>query len=422
MFKKLEISINRIIKEYDFLDLSKREIYEYVKDILKLEEDIDLTDFEERVRQILNNYIKEQLQLESYSIIERYINKNFTRDNLSNLEKLCLFIENTGYLMDENFLFSLINQNDKLHQCIQNISVSNIDVLTDNNMVISMVKAYHNPHLEITTIEHYLNEYEKNLDIVKLYLKEINRPLLTAEEEIELFQRIALGDKEARKIAIERNLRLVVSIAIKRRTNKSMDFLDFVQDGNIGLIKAVDSFDLSRKYKFSTYAYPKISGEIIKGYRKKSRTISLPSEKYDELRVYHRVRKNLVQNKKSTFDDIIIFNKIEKEKAKKPYLYYDAISLDSLLDSTDSLEKYLSLYDINYEEKVILKEDIKNMLTSSNLLDIEKQILILRYGLENNYPHQQKEIAKTLKLALSNERWLEKQSIEKIKNRQFRRN
>ena len=63
MFKKLEISINRIIKEYDFLDLSKREIYEYVKDILKLEEDIDLTDFEERVRQILNNYIKEQLQL-----------------------------------------------------------------------------------------------------------------------------------------------------------------------------------------------------------------------------------------------------------------------------------------------------------------------------------------------------------------------
>ena len=252
MFKKLEISINRIIKEYDFLDLSKREIYEYVKDILKLEEDIDLTDFEERVRQILNNYIKEQLQLESYSIIERYINKNFTRDNLSNLEKLCLFIENTGYLMDENFLFSLINQNDKLHQCIQNISVSNIDVLTDNNMVISMVKAYHNPHLEITTIEHYLNEYEKNLDIVKLYLKEINRPLLTAEEEIELFQRIALGDKEARKIAIERNLRLVVSIAIKRRTNKSMDFLDFVQDGNIGLIKAVDSFDLSRKYKFST--------------------------------------------------------------------------------------------------------------------------------------------------------------------------
>ena len=62
------------------------------------------------------------------------------------------------------------------------------------------------------------------------------------------------------------------------------------------------------------------------------------------------------------------------------------------------------------------------MLTSSNLLDIEKQILILRYGLENNYPHQQKEIAKTLKLALSNERWLEKQSIEKIKNRQFRRN
>lgn len=422
MLKKLEASINRMIKEYDFLDLSKREIYEYIKDTLKLEEDIDLTDFEGRVRHILNNYIKEQLQLDSFSIIERYINKKFTGDNLSNLEKLCLFIENIGYLIDENFFFSLINQNDTLHQCIQSIPVSNIENSTDNNMVISMVKTYHNPYLEITTIEHYLNEYEKDLDIVKLYQNEINQPLLTAEEEIELFQRIELGDKEARKIVIERNLRLVFSIAIRRITNKSMDFLDFVQDGNIGLIKAADSFDLSRKCKFSTYAYPKINGEIIRGYREMSRTISLPYGKYDELRAYHKVRKNLVQNRKSTFDDIIRFNKIEKEKTKKPYLYYDAISLDSLLDSTNALERYLSSYDINYEEKVILKEDIKKMLISSNLLDIEKRILILRYGLENNYPHQQEEIAKTLRLALSNERWIEKRSIEKIKNCHFRRN
>ena len=231
----------------------------------------------------------------------------------------------------------------------------------------------------------YKQEISLN-DSVKIYLEEISRyPLLTSEEEISLLKKINEGDMDAKNLFIKSNLRLVVSIA-KKYIDKGMDFLDIIQEGNLGLMRAVEMFDVSKGYKFSTYATQCIERYIFYSFADKVKGVRLPYKLYGLIKKYKAVEEMLEikLHRYPTIEEIANEMDISLLQAKEIYNYcLSNISMDvQLCEIEDSSLNNLLPSSVNVEDQYIEKErleELKKVILEANLKPEYLEILILKY-------------------------------------------
>lgn len=265
-------------------------------------------------------------------------------------------------------------------------------------------------------------EQEHFDDAIKLYLREIQRTrLLTADEEKELAGRIAKGDKAARDKMIESNLRLVVKIA-KRYINRGLPFLDLIEEGNMGLIKAVERFKLSKECRFSTYATWWIRQSIERALVNQSRTIRLPVHVSDDINKMLKITRELVQrlNREPSVKEVATEMKVNSAYVRR---------LMVLLKKTYSIERPMgensdyflidTIEDTSTVSPAVLLEDLNKYEIVSkwfaSLSENEQTILTLRFGLEDKEPQTLDTIGRSFGVTRERIRQIEAKSLEKLR-------
>ena len=259
-------------------------------------------------------------------------------------------------------------------------------------------------------------------DPVRMYLKEIGRvPLLTAEEEVELAKRIEQGDEEAKRRLAEANLRLVVSIA-KRYVGRGMLFLDLIQEGNMGLIKAVEKFDYRKGYKFSTYATWWIRQAITRAIADQARTIRIPVHMVETIDKLIRVSRQLLQElgREPTPEEIAKEMNLSPEKVREIMkIAQEPVSLETPIGEEDDshLGDFIPDDDIQapadaaaYE---LLKEQLKEVLDT--LSDREENVLRLRFGLDDGRTRTLEEVGKVFGVTRERIRQIEAKAMSKLR-------
>ncbi|NMB43994.1 MAG: RNA polymerase sigma factor RpoD, partial [Clostridiales bacterium] len=260
-------------------------------------------------------------------------------------------------------------------------------------------------------------------DPVKLYLKEIGKyPLLSSEDEIEIAQRIEEGDEFAKRILAESNLRLVVSIA-KKYIGRGMSFLDLIQEGNLGLMKAVEKFDHKKGFKFSTYATWWIRQAITRSISDQSRTIRIPVHMSEVINKTYRVSRNLLQElgREPKEEEIAKAMDMPVEKIREVLkISSDPISLDTPIGEEDDSH----LGDFIQDETIMgpedsasysaLQEQILKLLDT--LTDREKRVLILRFGLEDGRTRTLEEVGKEFNVTRERIRQIEAKALRKLRH------
>ncbi len=260
-------------------------------------------------------------------------------------------------------------------------------------------------------------------DPVRMYLKEIGRiSLLTPEEEMELSVRVAEGDEEAKNKLAESNLRLVVSIA-KRYVGRGLLFLDLIQEGNIGLMKAVDKFDYDKGYKFSTYATWWIRQAITRALADQARTIRVPVHMVETINKMARIQRQLTLelNREPSEEELAEKMGITVEKVREVIkISQDPVSLETPIGEEDDSHLGDFVKDINamtpeeYATNEILKEEIKAVLET--LQEREQEVLELRFGLIDGTSHTLEEVGKRFNVTRERIRQIEAKALRKLRH------
>jgi len=260
-------------------------------------------------------------------------------------------------------------------------------------------------------------------DPVRMYLKEIGKiPLLTPERETYLAEQITSGDKAAKDELIEANLRLVVSIA-KRHVGKGMYFLDLIQEGNLGLIKAVEKFDYSKGYKFSTYATWWIRQAITRAIADQARTIRIPVHMVETIHKVSRTARQLLQEfgREPSTDEIAESLGMTAEKVREIMkIAQDPVSLETPIgeeeDSRlgDFVEDSDSPAPSDSASYSLLREQLCNILHT--LTPREEQVIKLRFGLEDGRPRTLEEVGKKFEITRERIRQIEAKALRKLRH------
>ncbi len=260
-------------------------------------------------------------------------------------------------------------------------------------------------------------------DPVRMYLKEIGTvPLLTAEEEVELARRKAEGDVRAKERLIEANLRLVVSIA-KRYTGRGMSFLDLVQEGNLGLIKGVEKFDYTKGYKLSTYATWWIRQSVTRALADQARTIRVPVHMVETINKMSKMQRKLTLElgyEPSTAELAEALEMTEEKVMEIMQIAREPASLETPIGEEDDSNLGDFVADNNAVtpegnvESVMLREHIDILL--NDLKDREKQVVILRFGLEDGHPRTLEEVGKEFNVTRERIRQIEAKALRKLRN------
>lgn len=337
------------------------------------------------------------------------------------IKKLC---EENGRSVNETDLYNFIDENH----------------LTDDEIesLYSLIEKY---RIEVTNSEDFNNSEEPevqeedtavyddvnitDLNVVQLYYQDIKRyPLLTAEEELDLAKKIAQGDKAARELFINSNLRLVINTA-KSYLNRGVDIADLIQEGNIGLLRAVEKYDYTSGYRFSTYATWWIRQRTVKYLREHSRSIKIPIHISTNSQKVKRVIEELCEKngRDPTYEEIAEVMNIPEEKIEQLLnITKDIYSIDTPLGSGDK-ESTMGDYledenDSNQPEEAIiqsaLSEEINKMLDT--LTDREKNIMIMRYGLNNTPVKTLEDIGNELGITRERVRQIEKKVLRKLRH------
>jgi len=273
-------------------------------------------------------------------------------------------------------------------------------------------------------IEVAVSEANVNIDDhVRMYLKEIGKvPLLTWEEESAIALRMDAGDESARKLLVSANLRLVVSIA-KRYVGRGMHFLDLIQEGNLGLIKAVEKFDYKKGFKFSTYATWWIRQAITRSIADQARTIRIPVHMVETINKLLRTSKILLQDfgREPTVDEIAKEMQMTPEKVREIMkLSQDPVSLETPIgEEEDShIGDFIADNDLPAPDSaaasILLKEQLLNVLDT--LTDRERKVLILRFGLDDGKARTLEEVGREFNVTRERIRQIEAKALRKLRH------
>lgn len=274
---------------------------------------------------------------------------------------------------------------------------------------------------DVTTNPSYLDDISD--DSVRLYLREIGKiPLLNPEEELALAHKVKEGDKDAKDKMAEANMRLVVSIA-KRYSGRGLDFLDLIQEGNTGLLRAVEKFDPDKGFKFSTYATWWIRQAITRAIADQARTIRIPVHMVETINKLLRTQRRLTQelNREPTNEEIAAAMDMEVDKVEYVMkIKQDITSLDANVRDDDD-DSVLADF-IEDDEAVspedaattqLLKEQVKDML--GVLTDREQKILKMRFGLEDGKSHTLEEVGQEFSVTRERIRQIEAKALSKLR-------
>ena len=314
---------------------------------------------------------------------------------------------------------------DEFEKILDFLETNNIDVLRimDDDDIDDDIILDDEDEVEVEKIDLSVPDGVSIEDPVRMYLKEIGKvPLLSAEEEIELAKRMELGDQEAKKRLAEANLRLVVSIA-KRYVGRGMLFLDLIQEGNLGLIKAVEKFDYRKGYKFSTYATWWIRQAITRAIADQARTIRIPVHMVETINKLIRVSRQLLQElgREPTPEEIAAEMNMPVDRVREILkISQEPVSLETPIGEEEDSHLGDFIQDDNVPVPAdaaaftLLKEQLEEVL--GTLTEREQKVLTLRFGLEDGRARTLEEVGKEFNVTRERIRQIEAKALRKLRN------
>lgn len=389
----------------------------------------------------LFEYASKLTELGDYSVVTNYINSNCKNTQnkeeiLKNLNSLSLLLKKIN-CFNEKVLLGAYKESRKLRtyivQILNELEDNELDVLKNNEYLWKMLSFYfelNNIYLEDDIAleipvneeeeENISTEYDTNL--VKQYFKEIGKyKILTVPLEKELFIKYKNGDMKARELLINSNLRLVASIA-RKYSGRGISYMDLIQAGNLGLIDAVENFDVDRGFRFTTFATARIIRPILQEIEKHGRNIKLPNKTYTDIQKLTKITRELTIDLKRepTLEELA--QKMDKsvtEIAELKLIKDDTVSLNkSVTEEDDAVLLDFIKSDENVEEQVMISSvatDLMDFINSGVLEPREREVITYRYGLNGKTPLQLEEIGKILNISRQRVCVIEQKALKKLR-------
>ena len=359
--------------------------------------------FEEKLRTLLESAKKRENVIEYNEVLDTFAEFSLDEDQL---EKVFETLDNAGVDIM------------KIDPIEDELQVDDIDIIDDEEIILT-----EEDEIDMENIDLSVPDGVSIEDPVRMYLKEIGKvPLLSAEEEIELALRMEDGDEEAKKKLAEANLRLVVSIA-KRYVGRGMLFLDLIQEGNLGLIKAVEKFDYRKGFKFSTYATWWIRQAITRAIADQARTIRIPVHMVETINKLIRVSRQLLQElgREPTPEEIAEEMNMPVERVREILkISQEPVSLETPIGEEEDSHLGDFIPDDNIPVPAdaaaftLLKEQLLEVL--GTLTDREQKVLRLRFGLDDGRARTLEEVGKEFNVTRERIRQIEAKALRKLRH------
>lgn len=441
------IILSKVFKKYRFLDITYDEFIAMINnfDIISRDDYYGKESYDKyfvgkinaEFKKIIKNIISDDNRC--FYIVNKYINDNLILTNeynsaLYNINKLVMFFHFINFIPNPDFIIKLIDENEIISNLLNAVLLKHINFVKKG-----MISEVFNDELLVMFMEVYADkigiEIEENdsekecidtdyVNIVNTYLRDIGSvPLLTDEESKELLIKIKQGDKNAKKKFIEHNLRLVVKFAKKYFSNE-ISPLDIIQEGNLGLIRAVEKFEIDKNYKFSTYARWWINQSILRNFSNLNPGFKISANTRNKIKKYRKAKEKLetILQREPTIKEIakemhVSLDEIyELLKYQKPMVsLYDQIANDSderLLDFIPSEEK--TVYKTN--EQKLLVEEVKKLFENCRLNKIEILVLEYRFGINDKEEKKLEEIANIIGVSRERVRQIEAKALCKLRS------
>ena len=437
MEDQLREKLDKVIKEYSYIKVSDEYLNKMIGDGVKKinagsRYDIVEAQLVEQLTVVFNDYIRKKIDEDDYSkLVDAFVKKKKI-NNINDLYKLTELFASADRNLDIEICEGLIESNKTINNIVSSFVTENERKInngeSDNNNIFIETYCIHNKiemgdeieDLDEDNLEEISSEEDSAaLTLFGQYNKEISKTrLLTKEEEIDYFKRLSNGEVEVKNDILKANLRLVVSIA-KKYIGNNVDFMDLIQEGNIGLMTAINKFDYTKGYKFSTYATHWIKQAIGRYVGDHSRTIRLPIHINEKLYKVRKIQRQILEKtgKEATINELSKQTGFSISKVKELLDLKECTSLDKKINDEEekTLIDFVFSEDEEPEEVAVnkmLKKYVKDIL--NELEEKERNIIILRFGLNGDAPQSLRQVGNVFHMTGERIRQIQLKALEKI--------